>query len=132
MDSSAVQPINSGFGRVLVLLYGVLALAATARGSVQLLTKGSDAPFAYSLSLAAGLIYIVATVALLANWRRVAWVAVGFEAVGVLAVGLLSIFDSVVFPDQTVWSEFGRGYGYVPLVLPIIGLTWLWRTRGKS
>jgi hypothetical protein len=28
-----------------------------------------------------------------------------------------------------VWSDFGIGYGFVPVVLPILGLLWL---RGKS
>jgi hypothetical protein len=29
------------------------------------------------------------------------------------------------FPDKTVWSHFGAGYGYFPLILPILGLLWL-------
>jgi hypothetical protein len=28
-----------------------------------------------------------------------------------------------------VWSVYGIGYGFVPLVLPILGLAWLWHTR---
>ena len=28
------------------------------------------------------------------------------------------------FPDKTVWSHFGQGYGFVPLVLPVLGLLW--------
>ena len=51
------------------------------------------------------------------------------ELIGVLAVGTLSIFDKVAFPDDTVWSGYGSGYGYVPLVLPFIGLWWLHRNR---
>jgi len=122
---------GSGFGRVLVAVYGILALAATARGATQLATKGHEAPLAYSLSVAAGLVYVVATVALArgGSWRRVAWVACGVEAVGVIAVGIAGHVDAVAFPDQTVWSGFGAGYGYVPLILPFVGLTWLWRTR---
>ena len=52
------------------------------------------------------------------------------ELVGVLVVGTLSVLDAGDFPDETVWSGFGQGYGYVPLVLPFLGLAWLWRTRG--
>ena len=44
---------------------------------------------------------------------------------GVLVVGTLSYVDRAAFPDKTVWSHFGSGYGYVPLVLPVIGLLWL-------
>ena len=53
--------------------------------------------------------------------------AVGTELVGVLVVGVTSLLVPEEFPDATVWSEFGAGYGYVPLVLPLVGLWWLLR-----
>lgn len=124
----ARRATGSGAGRLLVAVYGVLALAATARGLYQVTTKLDEAPLAYVLSLLAGVVYVVATVALARDMRRVAWVAVGFELVGVLTVGTLSLVDVGDFPDETVWSQFGAGYGYVPLVLPFLGLWWLWRT----
>ncbi|MFE6235189.1 hypothetical protein [Cellulosimicrobium sp. NPDC057862] len=123
---------NTGFGRVLVAVYGIFALAATARAAVQLLRDWHEAPVAYALSALAAAVYVVATVALArggAVARRVAWVAVGVELVGVLAVGAFSLADPEAFPRATVWSGFGQGYGYVPLVLPFVGLWWLWHTR---
>lgn len=125
---------GQGFGRVLVAIYAVLALGASARGIVQLVTKGAEAPLAYALSLAAGIIYIVATVALARDgvWRTVAWSACGVEAFGVITVGIASIADPVAFPDATVWSGFGAGYGYVPLILPFVGLAWLRHTGRTS
>lgn len=128
---AAHRPTGSGPGRLLVAVYGILALAATARGIYQVATKLDEAPVAYLLSLAAGLVYVVATVALAKDWRTVAWWAVSIELVGVLTVGTLSLVDVGEFPDETVWSAFGQGYGYVPLVLPFLGLLWLWRT-GRS
>ena len=125
---SATRPTGTGGGRLLVAVYGVLALAATARGLYQVTTKLSEAPLAYVLSLLAGLVYVLATYALAADRRRVAWPAVVFELVGVLTVGTLSLVDVGDFPDETVWSQFGAGYGYVPLVLPFVGLWWLRRT----
>ena len=53
--------------------------------------------------------------------------AVVVELVGVLVVGTLTVVDGELFPDQTVWSTYGIGYGFVPLVLPIVGLWWLLR-----
>jgi hypothetical protein len=128
----APRSTASGPGRVLVAIYGILALAATVRGAYQIATDFDEAPLAYALSLAAGLVYVLATVALArgtGRWRTVAWVAVGIELVGVLTVGTLSVLDAGDFPDATVWSVYGQGYGYVPLVLPFLGLLWLWRTR---
>lgn len=121
----------SGPGRVLVAVYGVLALAATARSGVQILRDLDEAPLAYLLSGVAAVVYVVATVALARGsgaWRRVAWAAVSLEAAGVLVVGALSLARSDLFPEATVWSGFGAGYGYVPLVLPYLGLLWLRRT----
>ena len=122
---------GSGPGRLLVAVYAVLALSATARALVQLLTKGDEAPVAYVLSLLAGIVYGVATVALARRGtraRQVAWLTIGTELVGVLVVGALSLADPALFPDDTVWSRFGQGYGFVPLVLPVLGLLWLLRS----
>jgi cytochrome bd-type quinol oxidase subunit 2 len=117
---------------VLVAVYGLFALAATARAGVQLATRFSEAPVAYLLSAVAGLIYLVATVTLARGdrtSRRVAAVAITAELVGVLVVGTLSLADPAAFPRATVWSAYGSGYGFVPLVLPVLGLLWLRRTR---
>lgn len=121
---------NTGPGRLLVAVYGVFAISATARSAVQLTTQFDEAPLAYLLSLFAALVYVVATVSLARGGPvglRVAWVAVLTELVGVLTVGTLTVVDPDAFPDATVWSVFGQGYGFVPLVLPFIGLAWLWR-----
>ena len=118
----------AGPGRVLVALYGLFTLAAGARAGVQLATRFSEAPVAYLLSAAAAVIYGVATVGLVRGGRaglRTAVVACTVELAGVLVVGTLSLALPEVFPDETVWSQYGRGYVFVPLVLPVLGLLWL-------
>lgn len=117
--------LQHGFGRVVVAVYAVFALSASVRSLYQLATKASEAPLAYALSAVAGAVYIVATFALATNRRRLAAAAIGFELVGVLVVGLMTILDAELFPDATVWSDFGAGYGFVPLVLPLVGLAWV-------
>jgi hypothetical protein len=116
-----------GPGRVLVAVYGVFALAAGARAAVQLSTRFAEAPVAYLLSALAAVVYVVATVALARRGRRVALVAITVELVGVLVVGTLSLVDRAAFPDETVWSAYGRGYLFIPLVLPVVGLLYLRR-----
>jgi cytochrome bd-type quinol oxidase subunit 2 len=112
-----------------VAVYGTFALAAGARAAVQLATRFSDAPVAYLLSAVAAVVYVVATVglALGPRGRRTAFVAITVELVGVLVVGTLSLLDPGAFPDETVWSAYGRGYYFVPLVLPVLGLLLLRR-----
>ena len=129
--SETARATSSGPGRVLIAVYGVFALSATARAAVQIATQFSEAPVAYLLSALAGVVYILATVGLASSrpWARpLAWAAVVFELAGVLVVGTLTVLDAGDFPDDTVWSVYGRGYGYIPLVLPLVGLWWLHRT----
>jgi len=114
---------------LLIAVYGVFALAASARAGYQIATKFDDAPLAYSLSAVSGLIYIVATVALVRGLQSLAKATIWFELVGVVLVGALSLLLPEIFKHPSVWSEFGIGYGLVPLALPIWGLWWL--HRGK-
>lgn len=126
------MPRTSGLGRVLITVYLILALAATLRAVYQIIAKFDEAPLAYSLSLVSGLVYIVATVALLKRtgvWRVVAWVALLFEFVGVIVIGALSLILPALFAHDSVWSYFGSGYLFVPLVLPVLGMIWLRRDR---
>jgi hypothetical protein len=126
--SSAGDAESGGPGRVLVAIYGLFALAAGARAGVQLATKFPEAPLAYLLSAFAAVVYVVATVGLARGGRagrRTALVACSVELTGVLVVGTLSLLDRAAFPDATVWSGYGQGYGFVPLVLPVLGLLWL-------
>ena len=126
---------NTGPGRLLIAVYAIFAISATARAGYQILTKFNEAPLAYLLSAFAAVVYVVATVSLAKPGRtafKVSVVAVLVELVGVLVVGALSVFDSVNFPHETVWSLFGRGYGFIPLLLPILGLIWLYRRRPSS
>lgn len=127
------RPTAAGPGRLLVAVYGVFAISSTARAGYQLATKLSEAPLAYLLSAFAAAVYVVATISLARSTpgsRRLAWAAVLVELVGVLVVGTLTLVDAADFPEATVWSGFGSGYGYVPLVLPVLGIAWLrWTGR---
>jgi len=124
-----------GIGRVLIMVYGVLALAATGRSFVQIVGKFDEAPLAYTLSALAAVVYIIATIALISRgrtWYRIAWITIGFELLGVLVIGTLSLVDPQLFPHDTVWSVYGRGYLFIPLVLPILGMWWLARHAPES
>jgi hypothetical protein len=125
---------RTGPGRLLIAIYALFALAASARAGVQIATKFSHAPVAYLLSAFAAVVYILATVTFTVGSptaRRIAVVSCSIELAGVLAVGTWSLVDPATFPDATVWSGYGSGYGFVPLVLPVFGLLWLRRWAGR-
>jgi len=126
---------DKGPGRVLVAVYAVFVLAAGSRAAVQISTKFSDAPVAYLLSALAAVVYVVATISLARSGPRAHRVAVAcltFELAGVLVVGTYSLVDRAAFPDATVWSDYGMGYLFIPLVLPVIGLYYLRTRRGRA
>ncbi|TPW76029.1 hypothetical protein [Schumannella soli] len=140
----ARSSLATGLGRVLVIVYAILALAATGRSVSQILSRFDEAPVAFTLSALAAVVYIVATIALVAKgpvWNRVAWIAIGFELVGVLVIGAISLLAPQLLglPDinpfgryATVWSDFGAGYLCIPLVLPVLGLLWLRSRRDAA
>jgi hypothetical protein len=123
---------GTGPGKVLAGVYGFFALAAGARAGWQLATRFEEAPVAYLLSALAAAIYLVAAVFLVRPEpasRRVALACCSVELAGVLIVGAVSVLLPDAFPRATVWSGFGIGYGFIPLVLPVLGLLWLNRTK---
>jgi hypothetical protein len=134
--ASRPESTRTGPGRLLVAVYGLFALSASARAVVQIATEFSHAPVAYLLSAFAAAVYILATVTLAVGSpaaRRIAAWSCSAEFAGVLAVGTWSLVDRATFPDATVWSGYGSGYGFVPLVLPVFGLLWLryWSRRTR-
>ncbi|AJW41404.1 hypothetical protein CH306_07205 [Rhodococcus sp. 15-725-2-2b] len=132
MPDNLQQATRTGFGRFLIAVYAVFAVAATSRSIVQLTTRFDDAPVAYLLSAFAAVVYIVATVGLARATeasRRVVTVSCIIELVGVIGIGTLSYIQPQDFPEPTVWSHFGSGYVFIPVVLPIAGLWWLRKTR---
>jgi hypothetical protein len=111
---------------VLLCGYALFVVASGARSAVQLATHVGRAPLAYVLSAVAAVVYLIGF-ALLVRRSSFArrWCQVEFA--GVLVVGSISLVRSDWFPDATVWSCFGAGYGFVPLILPLLALAWLRR-----
>jgi hypothetical protein len=123
---------RSGPHKVLLAFYALFTLAAGARAAVQLATQADEAPIAYTLSAVAAVTYALGWYAI----REASVGNTGFASVmlwvelgGVLTVGTLSLVVPDWFPDASVWSDYGIGYGFVPAVLPIAGLLWLRRQK---
>ncbi|MDQ1527642.1 MAG: hypothetical protein QOG18_2255 [Microbacteriaceae bacterium] len=137
-------PRPLGVGRLLIVVYAILALAATGRSAFQIISRFDEAPLAYSLSALSAIVYILATVALIApgrTWYRIAWITISFELLGVLVIGTISVTApsllglSSIDPfgkQATVWSAYGLGYLLIPLVLPVLGMLWLYRRRSVA
>lgn len=124
-----------GPGRLLAAVYTIFAISAGARAIFQIATKFSHAPVAYMLSALAAVIYLLAAVCFTRpsaqSWRT-AVIALCVEFAGVVIVGALSVAQPHLFHDASVWSNFGSGYGFIPVILPLIGLVWLRRPQTRD
>ncbi|MER5256400.1 MULTISPECIES: hypothetical protein [unclassified Streptomyces] len=128
----ARQRLISGPGILLVWLYGVMVVGAVSRSAVQISTDFHKAPLAYTLSALAGLVYGFITYSLVRGGekaRKAALVCCAAELVGVLAVGTWTLVEPSAFPDATVWSDFGMGYLFIPVILPLTAIFWLNKAR---
>ncbi|MEU6081272.1 hypothetical protein [Streptomyces sp. NPDC047108] len=124
--------MGQGPGRLLVLLYGVFTVGAASRSIAQMIMKFDEAPLAYVLSAIAAVVYAFILVSLVRGGetaRRLAMVCCAAELIGVLGVGTWTLVEPSAFPDATVWSDYGMGYLFLPLMLPVTGLIWLRRAR---
>ncbi|MFI9613816.1 hypothetical protein ACIHCM_19480 [Streptomyces sp. NPDC052023] len=125
----------SGPGILLVWLYGVMVVGAVSRSVYQIATEFDRAPLAYALSALAGVVYGFITYTLVRGGetaRRAAQVCCAAELVGVLVVGTWTLVEPSAFPDATVWSDFGMGYLFIPVLLPVSALWWLRKARSEQ
>ncbi|WP_307840224.1 hypothetical protein [Streptomyces sp. G44] len=132
VDAAGRRKLITGPGILLLWLYGVMVVGAVSRSAVQISADFDKAPLAYSLSALAGLVYGFITYSLVRGGdtaRKAALVCCAAELVGVLAVGTWTLAEPSAFPDATVWSDFGMGYLFIPVILPVTAIFWLVRAR---
>ncbi|WP_405446244.1 hypothetical protein OG350_08050 [Streptomyces achromogenes] len=125
----------SGPGMLLVWFYGVMVVGALSRSVYQIATEFDRAPLAYTLSAVAGVVYAFITYTLVRGGetaRRAALVCCAAELAGVLIVGTWTLVEPSAFPDATVWSEYGMGYVFIPVLLPLSAMYWLRKARERA
>ncbi|MFI5755746.1 hypothetical protein [Streptomyces sp. NPDC051569] len=122
----------TGPGLLLVWLYGVMSVGAVSRSAYQIATEFDRAPLAHTLSAVAAVVYVFITYTLVRGGetaRKAALVCCAAELMGVLTVGTWTLLQPSAFPDATVWSDYGMGYLFIPVLLPVTGMMWLRTSR---
>ncbi|MFF4636749.1 hypothetical protein ACFY1G_13455 [Streptomyces olivaceus] len=131
-EKRARKRLIGGPGILLVWLYGVMVVGAVSRSAYQIATEFDRAPLPYTLSALAGVVYGFITYTLVRGGetaRRAALVCCAAELVGVLTVGTWTLVEPSAFPYATVWSDYGMGYLFIPVLLPLSAMYWLRRAR---
>lgn len=118
-----------GLGRLIVAAFWVAGVLTVGAAIWELFSEHT-LPIGPKLNtLFAGLIYLAAALGLTHNGRRmrmVAWTATSVALGGPIIMGLAGLGSSAQGSLWSPWVHFGQETWFVSLVLPIIGLAWLW------
>jgi hypothetical protein len=139
MNMDTVQPTQPEASRgatdALAFFYGLWAFSALGRSSYEYLFKPNIPTYLPAhLSTFVGVLYIFIIVGLRRRGPRWWWATLALltvELAGVLVVGTIDVIWRP-FPYATVWSNYGIGYFFMPLVLPFIGLAYLLRKQTSA
>lgn len=119
-----------GLGRLVMAAFWIFGAWVTTNAVVDIVHLDSSGPIGPALvALFAGLLYLLAALALTHNGRRmrmIGWACVCVEAIGPVLVGVLGVGLPQLSDPRSPWGAFGADYWYIPLVLPVVGLVWLW------
>lgn len=120
--------VARGWGRLVPLLFWIAGVG-TVGIAVWQLVKAPEEPLGPRLAtLFAGVVYLGAALGLTHNGRRmrqVAWSCLSISLAGPLLEGLLGLEESTPVA-WSPWADFGARVGFASLILPIIGLVWMW------
>lgn len=115
-------------GVILGISYPVLALSTGFRAVFQLVEgEAVNSPW---LTLLGAFFYMTATIGFFkrARWAWMLSVAVLLiETTFTFVIGGLSLVEADLV-GRNVWQYFGRDYGYLPLIQPLLGLAWLFNS----
>ena len=118
-----------GLGRVVMVIFWAFGVWTTANAIIDLFHL-DDEPLGPALTaLLAGLVYLLAALGITHNGKRMrilGWTTVTLELIGPLMVGMMSVGISQLSVSRSAWANCGADYYYLPLIIPIIGLIWLW------
>jgi hypothetical protein len=142
MSSSTAQPAQSerakvsrGASDVLGFFYALWSFSALGRSSWEYLFKQNVATYVPAhLSTFVGVLYIFIIVGLRRRSPSWWWITLALlvvELAGVLIVGTIDVVWQP-FPYATVWSKYGIGYFFMPLVLPFVGLAYMLKKQTRA
>lgn len=123
-----------GWGRILVVIFAAFGLAVLVPETVALVRTPSAAPVIGSINVAVGLLFLLLTVCVAHNGRRmrmIGWMSLTVLLTGAVLFGVLTWTDAVEGLEASVWADGGRARGYLPLVLPLVAAAWMWLSNPR-
>lgn len=118
-----------GWGRILVVVFAAFGVAILGPALLALVRRPDEAPLLESFNVLGGLLYLLLSVSVAHNGRRmrnVGWMSLAALATMEVLIGALSLSPAYTGLEVSVWSDAGRSLGYLPLVLPVVAAVWMW------
>ncbi len=123
-----------GLGRIVMAIFWIFGLLTTVPAVIDLIRDVNSPIGPRLVAVLAGAIYLVIAVGITHNGRKmrlISWAAMIAAFVGPYIMGLFELGVEPVSEVSSAWSHFGAQYWYVPLVLPLVGFVWMWRSNPR-
>ena len=128
------RPPSLGLGRIIIALFWVLGVWIFATAIIDL-CHGQGKPWGPQLvALLAGVDYLVAATALTHNGRRmrmVGWVSIALSIAVPIGLWVASLGLDELNSARSAWTGMGVDFYYIPLVVSLIGIVWMWRSNPR-
>ena len=124
------RPVSLGLGRVVMALFWVMAVVSVLSGTWYLIRESAVPIGPRLIAFLAGFVYLAVALGLTHNGRKMRLVAGGGLIISLVApiiMGLLELGMPATLPSvPSPWANFGADYYYLPLILSVVGLVWMW------
>ena len=123
-----------GLGRIVMLIFWLFGLFTTIPAVIYLIRETQMPIGPRLVAVLAGVTYLLVALGITHNGKKMrimAWAALVASLVGPFVMGLFELGIEQVSAVPSAWARFGAYYWYVPLVLPVIGLVWMWRSNPR-
>ena len=128
------RPPSLGLGRIIIAMFWLLGACIFVMAIIDLFHAQGQPWGPRIVALLAGIDYLVAATALTHNGRRmrvVGWVTIALSIAIPIILWVASLGLDELNSARSAWTGLGADFSYLPLVVSIIGLIWMWRSNPR-
>ena len=128
------RPRALGPGRLVMAAFWGIGIWTSSVAVVDLLDHREASWWPHLCALLAGIIYLLAAIALTHNGRRMrilGWACIGTTIMVPILVSISGIGRAYPNGPRTLWAAFGSDFFYLPLLVSVIGAAWMWYSNPR-
>lgn len=128
------RPRALGLGRLVMVAFWGVGLWLTGAALADLFTHGEGPRGPEILALVAGVVYLLAALALTHNGRRmriIGWACIGATIAAPILFAVAGVGLPQLAEPRSAWTGFGSDFFYLPLLVSVIGCVWMWYSNPR-